>query len=519
MPSRFGQHSIHRHLAKVGTFITGAVGGVFLLILLGVSLVSSREELLESTSALASVLASNLTASVVFRDPGTAAELLTGLYSAPDVIRATLTLPDGSAFAEFGQADMSLSDDVNVRYAETLIIPVVLEGERIASLSVVVDLWPVYQRLIGVSVLAGLLWLAGILAAYLLSKALNARVTQPLASLAAMMAEVTGREDYSKRFSYRENNELGLVVEAFNELMMRTEDREQRMESMIAALVKARDDAEAAARSKTSFLANMSHEIRTPMNGVMGMIALLKRSHMSEQQSAYFETIERSSEALLTIIDDILDFTKIEAGRLILIQEPLDLVDSIASIEALFSETAKQKGLELRVDIGEGVPRQIVGDPGRIRQVLLNLIGNAIKFTDQGSVSLFVRRIHDDLSPRLRFNIEDTGPGIHPEDEERIFGEFFQADVSLTRAHGGTGLGLAIARQLATLMEGSIGYQPNPMGGSIFVFEIPLLETPPGEVFDRAISAVTASQARTEAARLARLTNADAADAAPEIAQ
>jgi signal transduction histidine kinase len=260
MPSRFGQHSIHRHLAKVGAFITGAVGGVFLLILLGVSLVSSREELLESTSALAGVLASNLTASVVFRDPGTAAELLNGLYSAPDVIRATLTLPDGSTFAEFGQADLALSDGVNVRYAETLIIPVVLEGERIASLSVVVDLWPVYQRLIGVSVLAGLLWLAGILAAYLLSKALNARVTQPLASLAAMMAEVTAREDYSKRFSYRENNELGLVVEAFNELMMRTEDREQRMESMIAALVKARDDAEAAARSKTSFLANMSHE-------------------------------------------------------------------------------------------------------------------------------------------------------------------------------------------------------------------------------------------------------------------
>ena len=519
MPSRFGQHSIHRHLAKAGAFITGVVGGVFLLILLGVSLVSSREELLESTSALASVLASNLTASVVFRDPGTAAELLNGLHSAPDVIRASLTLPEGSAFAEFGQADLSLSDGVNVRYAETLTIPVALEGERIASLSVVVDLWPVYQRLIGVSVLAGLLWLAGVLAAYLLSKALNARVTQPLASLAAMMAEVTAREDYSRRFSYRENNELGLVVEAFNELMMRTEDREQRMESMIAALVKARDDAEAAARSKTSFLANMSHEIRTPMNGVMGMIALLKRSHMSEQQSAYFETIERSSEALLTIIDDILDFTKIEAGRLILIQEPLDLVDSIASIEALFSETAKQKGLQLHVDIGEGVPRQIVGDPGRIRQVLLNLIGNAIKFTDEGSVSIFIRRTHDNVSPRLRFNIEDTGPGIHPEDEERIFGEFFQADVSLTRAHGGTGLGLAIARQLATLMEGSIGYQPNPMGGSIFVFEIPLLETPPGEAFDRAISAVTASQARADAARLARLTNADAADAAPEIAQ
>ena len=301
MPSQFGTHSIHRHLAKVGAFITSVVGGVFLTALLGVSLVSSREELLDSTAALASVLASNLTASVVFRDPGTAYELMRGLDSAPGVISARLTLPDGSDFADYDRADSSLEAAADSGYAETLTVPVQLEGEQIASLSVAVNLWPVYERLIWVSVLAGLLWLVGILAAYLLSRALNARVTEPLAALAAMMSEVTEREDYSQRFSYQQNNELGLVVEAFNELMLRTEDREQRMASMIAALVKARDEAEAAARSKTSFLANMSHEIRTPMNGIMGMIALLKRGHVSEQQRAYFETIERSSEALLTI--------------------------------------------------------------------------------------------------------------------------------------------------------------------------------------------------------------------------
>lgn len=519
MLSRVRQQSIHRHLAKVGAFITSLVGGVFLVVLLGVSLVSSREELLESTSALTSVLASNLTASVAFRDPATAAELLSGLDAVPDVLEAMLFLPDGTAFAYYRPGNLPSTNLPDQGYLETLTIPVQLEREQIATLRVKVDLWPVYQRLIWVSLLAALLWLVGILAAYILSRTLNARITQPLSALAGMMSEVTNREDYSRRFTYEQNNELGLVVDAFNELMERTEDREQRLKAMITALVKARDEAEAAARSKTSFLANMSHEIRTPMNGIMGMIALLQRGELSTQQRAYFETIERSSEALLTIIDDILDFTKIEAGRLVLIREPFDLFDSIASIEALFVETAKQKGLALKVDISQAVPQRIVGDPGRIRQVLLNLIGNAIKFTDQGSVSLSVRVLDNQTLPALKFTVADTGPGILPEDEERIFGEFFQADVSLTRAHGGTGLGLAIAQQLVTLMQGSIGYAPNPVGGSHFWFDIPLMEAPSNEVLGPAISALTASQARAEMARLGRLTNTDSADAAPEVSE
>jgi signal transduction histidine kinase/ActR/RegA family two-component response regulator len=519
MLSRVRQQSIHRHLAKVGAFITSLVGGIFLVVLLGVSLVSSREELLESTSALTSVLASNLTASVAFRDPATAAELLSGLDAVPDVLEAMLFLPDGTAFAYYRPGNLPSTNLPDQGYLETLTIPVQLEREQIATLRVKVDLWPVYQRLIWVSLLAALLWLVGILAAYILSRTLNARITQPLSALAGMMSEVTDREDYSRRFTYEQNNELGLVVDAFNELMERTEDREQRLKAMITALVKARDEAEAAARSKTSFLANMSHEIRTPMNGIMGMIALLQRGELSTQQRAYFETIERSSEALLTIIDDILDFTKIEAGRLVLIREPFDLFDSIASIEALFVETAKQKGLALKVDISQAVPQRIVGDPGRIRQVLLNLIGNAIKFTDQGSVSLSVRVLDNQTLPALKFTVADTGPGILPEDEERIFGEFFQADVSLTRAHGGTGLGLAIAQQLVTLMQGSIGYAPNPVGGSHFWFDIPLMEAPSNEVLGPAISALTASQARAEMARLGRLTNTDSADAAPEVSE
>ncbi len=160
-----------------------------------------------------------------------------------------------------------------------------------------------------------------------------------------------------------------------------------------------------------------------------------------------------------------------------------------------------------------------MGDPGRIRQVLLNLIGNAIKFTERGSVTLSVCVVQTGGLPGLRFEVLDTGPGILPEDEERIFGEFFQADVSLTRAHGGTGLGLAIAKQLVTLMEGTIGSQANPGGGSIFWFDIPLLEASADEALAPSLSALTASQARAESARLGRLTSTDSADAAPEVTQ
>jgi signal transduction histidine kinase len=204
----------------------------------------------------------------------------------------------------------------------------------------------------------------------------------------------------------------------------------------------------------------MSHEIRTPMNGVIGMITLLKQSPLTEKQRAYFETIERSADALLLIIDDILDFTKMEAGRLRLVRTKFDLLDSLSSIEALFVEPASHKGVTLSLQIAESVPQWMLGDPGRVRQVLLNLIGNARQVYRCGSGAS--RRGGDAQWYEITacdFRIADTGPGIHADDQKRIFGEFYQADVSLTRAHGGTGLGLPIAKQLIQLMGGEIGFE------------------------------------------------------------
>ena len=381
--------SIHRHLAGVGAFITGVVGGLFLLVLVGVSLQASRSQVFEQSDAVGRVLASNLTASVVFQDPVTAVELLGGLATVDDVVAADLILPDGAQFAAYRQ---SLPDvgAIQSLYLVTIAVPVHLDAEQIATLHIQVDLWPVYQQLIWIAGVALVLWLLGMVAAYALSRSFNASITDPLSDLADMMSEVTEREDYAKRFQYDAQNELGSLVDAFNEMLERIGDREQRLRQMILDLEDARDQAEAAVRSKSSFLANMSHEIRTPMNGVMGMIALLKQGEMSAQQNAYFETIERSADALLLIIDDILDFTKIEAGRLELSDAPFNIRESLSSIEALFAEPAAQKGLSLAVTVESSVPERVAGDPGRIRQILLNLIGNAVKFTEEGDVAVAV---------------------------------------------------------------------------------------------------------------------------------
>ena len=251
-------------------------------------------------------------------------------------------------------------------------------------------------------------------------------------------------------------------------------ERNRAMEAQAAA----HDEAVEASRLKSEFMANMNHELRTPLNGVLGFASLLADTNLDHEQREYLKALQASGEALLAVIADILDFAKIQAGKIDLEEEPFDLRAIVKNVCAIVAASAPHKGVDLKWSVAPALPPTVHGDANRVRQVLTNLASNAIKFTPAGKVTV---RVVGDYAPdglRLRFEVTDTGVGIDPQMQESIFESFVQVDGSSSRPYGGTGLGLTIAKQLATLMGGDIGVESVPDSGSTFWFTVPVQIVP-----------------------------------------